>query len=99
MVTPKDFNSLINSSVPLIMAEITSAGIKFLFLPIVEESKILSVAPTHNKSSIFMIKASWAIPFQTEISPVSFQYIYAKDDFVPAPSACIIKQCSSSCVK
>ena len=57
------------------MAEITSAGIKFLFLPIVDDNKILSVAPTHNKSSIFIINASCAIPFQTETSPVSFQYI------------------------
>ena len=41
-----------------LIAEITSAGIKFLFLPIVDESKIVSVAPTQMRSSIFMIKAS-----------------------------------------
>ena len=84
---------------PLIIAEITSPEIKFLFLPIVEESIMLSVAPTQIKSSIFMIKASCAIPFQTETSPVSFQYIYAKEDLVPAPSACITKQWSSLPVK
>ncbi len=92
MVTPKPFKSSINSSVPFIIADKTSPGILLLFLPIVEESSMLSVAPTHNKSSIFMINASCAIPFQTEISPVSFQYMYAREDFVPAPSACIIKQ-------
>ena len=42
----------------VIIADITSDGILFLFLPIVEESKILLVAPTHNKSSIFIINAS-----------------------------------------
>ena len=46
-----------------------------------------------------MIRASWAIPFQTERSPVSFQYIYAKELFVPAPSACIMIQWSSLPVK
>src|SRR5690606_22954986 len=52
--------------------------------------------PTHNKSSKFMMMASCAIPFHTEISPVSFQYTYAKEDFVPAPSACmILHHCSS----
>ena len=40
------------------MADITSPGIRFLFLPMVEESKIGPVAPTHNKSSKFMISAS-----------------------------------------
>jgi len=35
IVTPKPFKSSINSSVPLIIAEITSPGIRFLFLPIV----------------------------------------------------------------
>src|SRR5690606_38990910 len=92
MVTPKDFNSEIKASVPFMIAEITSPGIRFLFLPMVEDNMILSVAPTHNKSSIFIINASCAMPFQTDKSPVSFQYIYAKEDFVPAPSACIIKQ-------
>jgi hypothetical protein len=43
---PQRNPTLINSSVPLIIAEITSAVIKF-YLPMVEESKILSVAPTH----------------------------------------------------
>ncbi len=75
IVTPNFFSSEINSSVPLMMAAITSPGIKFLFLPIVEDNRMLSVAPIHSKSSMFIINASWAIPFQTEISPVSFQYI------------------------
>ena len=39
------------------------------------------------------------MPFQTLKSPVSFQYIYAKADLVPAPSACITKQCSLLPVK
>ena len=75
MVTPNFFNSSINSSVPFIIADNTSPGILLLFLPMVDDSIILSVAPTQSKSSIFMINASWAIPFQTDKSPVSFQYI------------------------
>ena len=92
IVTPKPFKSSINSSVPFIIADKTSPGILLLLRPIVEDNIILSVAPTHKRSSIFIINASCAMPFQTEISPVSFQYIYAKEDFVPAPSACMIKQ-------
>ncbi|CAI8159463.1 MAG: Uncharacterised protein [Polaribacter sp. SA4-10] len=92
IVIPKPLKSFINSSVPFIITDNTSPGILLLLRPIVEDNMILSVAPTHNKSSIFIIKASCAIPFHTEISPVSFQYMYAKEDFVPAPSACIIKQ-------
>jgi len=57
----------------LIMAEITSPGIRFLFRPMVDESRILSVAPTQIKSSIFIISASCAIPFHTVRSPVSRQ--------------------------
>ena len=75
ILTPHFLSSSNKSSVPSIIAEITSPGIWFLFLPMVEESKIFSVTPTQSKSSIFMIKASWAIPLQTERSPVSFQYI------------------------
>ena len=56
--TPKPLKSESSSSVPFIIAEITSPGTRFLFLPIVEDSKILSVAPTHNKSSIFITMAS-----------------------------------------
>ena len=44
----------------------------------------------------FVTVASWAMPFHTERSPVSFQYIYVSDDFVPAPSACMILQYSES---
>ena len=35
---------------------------------------------------------AWAIPLHTFISFVSFQYKYARIDFVPAPSACITLQ-------
>jgi len=42
-------------------------------IPIVDDNSMFSVAPTHSKSSKFITNASWAIPFQTEISPVSFQ--------------------------
>ena len=41
-----------------IIAVRTSPGILFLFLPIVEESKISWDAPTQSKSSIFIIRAS-----------------------------------------
>jgi len=72
--TPISLNSANNSSVPLIIAAITSPGIKFLFLPIVDDNKILSDAPTQSRSSRFITIASCAIPFQTDKSPVSFQY-------------------------
>jgi hypothetical protein len=36
------------------------------------------------------------MPRQTETSPVSFQYMYANDDLVPAPSACMMLQNSGS---
>jgi hypothetical protein len=55
------------------MAEMTSPGIKFLFLPMVEDTRMLVVAPTQSRSSVFMMIASCAIPFQTLKSPVSFQ--------------------------
>ena len=47
-------------------------GISNLLRPIVEETRILSTAPTQSKSSMFIINASCAIPFHTEISPVFF---------------------------
>ena len=47
-----------SSCVPFIIEEITSEGILFLFLPIVDESNMLSIAPTHKRSSIFIIKES-----------------------------------------
>mmetsp|Transcript_42414 Transcript_42414/g.128184 ORF Transcript_42414/g.128184 Transcript_42414/m.128184 type:complete len:316 (+) Transcript_42414:735-1682(+) len=87
--TPCSRNSCTNSSVPWITDAMTSLGIKFLFLPMVEDKRILSTTPTHNKSSKFITMASCAIPFQTLKSPVFFQYMYASDDFVPAPSACM----------
>ena len=94
--TPTSRSSSSNSSVPLIIAEITSPGIRSLLRPIVDDKRMLFVAPTQRRSSIFIINASCAIPFHTLISPVSFQYRYAREDFVPAPSACIILQYSGS---
>ena len=55
------------------MREITSAGIKFLFLPIVEEYVNGPTAPTQSISSMFITIESIAIPSQTLKSPVSFQ--------------------------
>ena len=89
------FNFSTNSFVPLIIDEITLPSTRFLFLPIVDEIIKLSTAPTQIKSSKFITKESCAIPFQTERSPVSFQYMYARELLVPAPSACITIQCSS----
>ena len=63
------------SSVPLMMAEMTSPGMSILLRPMVEETRMLSTAPTQSRSSVFMTMASWAMPFQTLRSPVSFQYI------------------------
>ena len=73
MPTPSSLICFKNSSVPPIISEITSPGISCLFLPIVEESSMLSVIPTQSKSSIFITIESIAMPFQTLISPVSFQ--------------------------
>ena len=66
--------SEIISLFPSIISEMTSPGIRCLFLPIVDDITKLSVTPTAIKSSIFIINASWAIPLQTDISFVSFQY-------------------------
>ena len=63
-----------NSSVPWMMALMTSPVIKCLLRPMVLDS-IWPVAPTHNRSSKFMTNASCAMPFQTDKSPVSFQYM------------------------
>ena len=96
MPIPISRSSASSSSVPLMMAEITSPGTSILLRPMVEETRILSTAPTQSRSSVFITMASWAIPFHTARSPVSFQYIYASDDFVPAPSACMMLQYSGS---
>ena len=74
ILIPKEFNLEITNSFPSIIVFITSPGINFLFLPIVEETIILSIPPTQIKSSIFIISESCDIPFQTSKSPVSFQY-------------------------
>ena len=71
---PCEFNFEITYSFPSIMVLITSPGMSFLFLPIVDETIILSIAPTQIRSSIFIINESCEIPFQTSKSPVSFQY-------------------------
>ena len=84
------------SSPPLMISAKTSPEILFLFLSIDDDIKIGPVAPTQSRSSVFMMMESWAMPFQTDKSPVSFQYKYAKDVFVPAPSACMMLQYSSS---
>ena len=67
--------------------------------PIVDDSRMLSTHPMHRRSSVFMMTASCAIPLHTLRSPVSFQYMYASEDFVPAPSACMHAQYSSSPVR
>ena len=67
--------------------------------PMVEERRMLSTQPMQRRSSVFMMTASCAIPRQTERSPVSFQYMYASEDLVPAPSACMHVQYSSSPVR
>ena len=58
ILIPKEFNFEITSSLPSIIAFNTSPVISFLFLPIVEETIILSTAPTQIKSSIFIINES-----------------------------------------
>ena len=55
----------------------------------VEERRMFSTQPMQRRSSVFMMTASWAMPRHTLRSPVSFQYMYAREDLVPAPSACM----------
>ena len=55
---PNWFKFDITSSFPLIIFSIISPGISVLFLPIVDETTMFFVAPTHIKSSIFIIKES-----------------------------------------
>ena len=45
------------------------------FTPMVEETRMLSTAPTQSRSSVFMMSASCAMPFQTPRSLVSRQYM------------------------
>ena len=71
--TPISRSSASNSSVPFIMALITLPGTRFLLRPMVELTRMLSTAPTQSRSSIFIMRASCAMPFHTERSPVSFQ--------------------------
>ena len=96
MPMPISRSSDSNWSVPLMIAEITSPGTSILFRPIVLDTRMLSTAPTQSRSSVFMTIASCAIPFHTSRLPVSFQYMYARLDFVPAPSACMMLQYSGS---
>ena len=58
MLTPRAFISSMNSCVPLMMAAITSPGIRFLLRPMVDDSRMLSVAPTHSRSSMFITTES-----------------------------------------
>src|SRR5690625_6409118 len=62
----------------------------------VDETTILSSAPTQAISSIFITRASCAIPLQTEASPVSLYHRYARLVLVPAVSACLLLQYGSS---
>ena len=64
-----------NSSVPPMTAEMTSPGTSCLLRPMVEESSMWSTAPMQSRSSVFITMASMAMPFQTERSPVSRQYM------------------------
>ena len=84
------------SSVPSIRFVKTSPVINPLFLPMVDDNNISSAHPMHNKSSVFITTESCAMPLHTFKSPVSFQYAYASDDFVPAPSAWTHVQYSGS---
>ena len=98
LMMPTPFARIVDStsSVPPMSAFSTSPGMSDLFRPMVDESKMLSTHPMHSKSSVFMMTASCAMPRHTDRSPVSFQYMYAREDFVPAPSACMHVQKSSS---
>ena len=49
----------------------TSPVTRFLFRPMVDERRMLSVAPTHSKSSRFIMIASIAIPWKAVDSVVS----------------------------
>ncbi|CUQ60134.1 Uncharacterised protein [Segatella copri] len=46
------------SSVPLMIAEITSPGMSILLRPMVELTRMLSTAPTQSRSSVFITIAS-----------------------------------------
>mmetsp|Transcript_1915 Transcript_1915/g.4337 ORF Transcript_1915/g.4337 Transcript_1915/m.4337 type:complete len:358 (-) Transcript_1915:34-1107(-) len=98
LMIPTPYSRMVasTSSVPLISAFSTSPGMSALLRPMVEDSRMLSTQPMHSRSSVFMITASCAMPRHTLRSPVSFQYMYARDDLVPAPSACMHAQYSGS---
>ena len=89
MPTPESRIVCNTSSVPLMSALSTSPGMRLLFLPMVDESRMFSVQPMHSRSSVFMMTESCAMPRHTLRSPVSFQYMYARLLLVPAPSACM----------
>mmetsp|Transcript_28990 Transcript_28990/g.73217 ORF Transcript_28990/g.73217 Transcript_28990/m.73217 type:complete len:215 (+) Transcript_28990:1874-2518(+) len=90
--TPICRSSFSTCSVPSMIALTTDPGMTFLFRPSVLDNMMLSTTPTHKRSSKFITIASWATPFHTDKSPVRFQYIYAREALVPAPSACITMQ-------
>ena len=89
MPTPESRSVCSTSSVPPMSAASTSAGIFDLLRPMVEESRMSSTHPMQSRSSVFIITESCAMPRHTLRSPVSFQYMYARLLFVPAPSACM----------
>ncbi len=74
MSTPYERIFSTNICEPSITAAITSPGMRVLLRPMVEESIMSEVMPTHSRSSVFITMASCAMPCQTLISPVSFQY-------------------------
>ena len=75
MPIPISRSSASSSSVPLMMALMTSPGMSILLRPMVELTRMLSTAPTQRRSSVFITMASCAMPFHTLRSPVSFQYM------------------------
>ena len=97
--TPLSLMVARTSSVPEMSALSTSPGMRDLLRPMVEERRMFSTQPMQRRSSVFMMTASWAMPRHTLRSPVSFQYMYAREDLVPAPSACMQVQYASSPVR
>ena len=58
MFKSNELSILITSSFPSIISFKTLPGINFLFRPIVEDTTIFFVAPTHIRSSMFIINES-----------------------------------------
>ena len=75
MSKPSLRRSAKRASVPWMISRMTSPGMRCLLRPMVLDTKMGPVHPTQSRSSTFMMRASWAMPFQTLKSPVSFQYM------------------------